>query len=281
MWRIRKSMKGNDHEVQSMLTRTQRDEFAHWGLLQLPGAVPTATADAMADRIWSFLSTESGVDRADRDTWTVPRPTGFQQISRAGALGGMWSPNVRDAVDDLLGSADIHRERPRVLMTFPQPELKWTIPSAGWHFDYVPPQTEPGFRALQVIVVLNDVLPHGGGTAVLAGSHRLVGAYAQETGLDPRPKVVRSALSATSSWLADLWKRPSTDESQFTDREDRLSKETSINGVTVRVDEITGAPGDVFLMHSDCFHAVTPNTRPAARIMATSVVTRVAANAAK
>jgi hypothetical protein len=259
-----------------MLTPTQRAEFAEWGLLPLRGAVPTATADAMADQIWSFLLTESGADRADRDTWTVLRPTGFQQVSHAGALDGMWSSSVRDAVEDLLGPAEIHRERPRVLMTFPQPELTWTIPSTGWHFDYVPPQAQPGFRALQVFVVLNDVMPHGGGTAVLAGSHRLVDAYAQETGLDPRPKVVRSSLSGTSSWLADLWKPPSTDGSQAAARADRLSKEATINGVTVRVDEVTGAPGDVFLMHSDCFHAVTTNARPAARIMATSVVTRAA-----
>ncbi len=159
-------------------------------------------------------------------------------------------------------------------MTFPQPELTWTVPSAGWHFDYVPPQAEPGLRALQVFVVLSEVLPGGGGTAVLAGSHRLVDAHARETGVDPRPRAVRSALSAKSPWLADLWGSRSTDGLPPAERTDRLAKGATVNGVTLRVVEATGAPGDAYVMHSDCFHAVTPNTRSVARIMATSVVTR-------
>jgi hypothetical protein len=257
-----------------MLTTAQRDEFEQCGLLRFSGAVPAAVACTMAERIWSFLLDESGVDRTEPETWSPPRPTGFQPVSRAGELDAIWSPAVADAVEDLLGSADMRRERPRVLMTFPDCTVTWTIPSAGWHFDYVPPQTEPGLRALQLFVVLDHVLPRGGGTAVLAGSHRLVAAYAADTGNDPRPKAVRSALSAESSWLGDLWSTSSTDGGDPTARTARLTEGTTVNGVAVRVVEATGGPGDVYLMHSDCFHAVTANTRSAARIMVTSVVTR-------
>ena len=37
---------------------------------------------------------------------------------------------------------------------------------------------------------------------------------------------------------------------------------------------MTGNAGDVYLMHSDCFHAVASNARTTPRIMATSVVSR-------
>ena len=197
----------------------------------------------MADRIWAFLLTGSGIDRDDPETWSLPRPSGFQPVTRAGDLDGIWSPIVRSALDDLLGSAELRRERPRVLMTFPQPELTWTVPSAGWHFDYVPPQTEPGLRALQVFVVLNEVRSGGGGTAVLAGSHRLVDAHARETGADPRPRAVRSALSAKSPWLADLWGSRSTDGLPPAERTDRLATGATVNGVTVRVVEVDGRSG--------------------------------------
>jgi hypothetical protein len=46
--------------------------------------------------------------------------------------------------------------------------------------------------------------------------------------------------------------------------------------VSLRVVEATGNAGDVYLMHSDCFHAVAENARPFPRIMATSLVVRLA-----
>ncbi len=39
------------------------------------------------------------------------------------------------------------------------------------------------------------------------------------------------------------------------------------------VDDLIGT-SDVYLMHSDCFHAVASNARPTPRVMATSVVSR-------
>ena len=102
-----------------MLTMDQRDEFDRTGLLRLSGVIPAADAHAMADRIWSFLSRQSGVDRHDPATWSTTQPTGFQPVSRAGELDGVRSDLLRAAVDDLIGTSDVHWERPRVLMTFP------------------------------------------------------------------------------------------------------------------------------------------------------------------
>jgi hypothetical protein len=139
-----------------MLSLDQRDEFERTGLLRLSGVIPAAEANAMADRIWSFLSRQSGVDRNDQATWSTTRPTGFQPVSRGGELDGERSAVVSAAVDDLIATSEVHWERPRVLMTFPDADLPWTVPSAGWHFDYVPRQVQPGLRALQVFAVLNE-----------------------------------------------------------------------------------------------------------------------------
>jgi ectoine hydroxylase-related dioxygenase (phytanoyl-CoA dioxygenase family) len=257
-----------------MLTMDQRDEFDRTGLLRLSGVIPAADAHAMADRIWSFLSRQSGVDRHDPATWSTTQPTGFQPVSRAGELDGVRSDLLRAAVDDLIGTSDVHWERPRILMTFPDAETPWTVPSGGWHFDYIPPQVEPGLRALQVFVVLTEVLPHGGGTLVLTGSHRLVGKYVADTGLDPRPRPVRSHLASRDPWLRELWSDPGSTAGPDGGRDQRLIAGAEVDGVPLRVVEATGNAGDVYLMHSDCFHAVASNARTTPRIMATSVVSR-------
>jgi ectoine hydroxylase-related dioxygenase (phytanoyl-CoA dioxygenase family) len=229
----------------------------------------------MADRLWSFLSRRSGVVRRDPTTWTTARPTAFQPVSRTGHLESMWSAPVSAAVDDLLGTTGTHRERPRVLMTFPDATEPWTVPSAGWHFDYVPTQADPGLRALQVFVVLDDVLSHGGGTLVLTGSHRLVAGYLADTGVEPRPRLVRSYLSAKDPWLRELWGDPGGPAGHVGGREQRLLDGAVVDDVPLRVMEATGCPGDVYLMYSDCFHAAAGNARPGPRIMVTSVVSRV------
>jgi ectoine hydroxylase-related dioxygenase (phytanoyl-CoA dioxygenase family) len=258
-----------------MLSLDQRDEFERTGLLRLSGVIPAAEANAMADRIWSFLSRQSGVDRNDPATWSTTRPTGFQPVSRGGELDGVRSAVVSAAVDDLIGTSEVHWERPRVLMTFPDADLPWTVPSAGWHFDYVPRQVQPGLRALQVFAVLNEALPQGGATLVLAGSHRLVERYVTDTGLEPRPRLVRAHLASMDPWLGELWSDPGSTARPRGDRDERLFDGAVVDDVPLRVVEATGSDGDVYLMHSDCFHAVAVNVRPAPRIMATSVVTRL------
>lgn len=45
-----------------------------------------------------------------------------------------------------------------------------------------------------------------------------------------------------------------------------------IDGVPLRVVELTGEPGDVILMHSDCFHAVAPNRLTQPRMTLTDMV---------
>ncbi len=256
-----------------MLTVAQRDEFARAGLLRLAGAIDVADAHAMADRIWSFLADRAGVDRADPATWTVARPTGFQAVTHTGGLDPMWSTPVRSAIEDLIGTGDVHRERPRVLMTFPDSDGPWVVPPAGWHFDYVPLQPEPGLRALQVFVLLDEVLPGGGGTVVLTGSHRLVRRYVSDTGLEPRPKLVRGYLSSLEPWLEQLWSVGPRDGHRAAG-ERPTPDGVGVDGVPLRVVEAAGAAGDVYLMHSDCFHAAAPNTRCVPRMMATSVVNR-------
>jgi hypothetical protein len=257
-----------------VLTVEQRASFAAWGLVRLPAALDPDNARQMGDAVWTFLASEQGISPDDPSTWTTARPAGFGRLSRTGTLDRLWSPPIQGALLDLLGG-DQRRERPRVLMTLPQPNQTWDVPSAAWHFDFTPRQDRPGLRAVQVFVLLSDVRPQGGGTLVLTGSQRLVSRYVACTQQEPKPRVVRGALSARHPWLAELWGRQSSEPDQAGDRTARfLEVPAEVDGVEIRVTEVTGSCGDAYIMNSDCFHATAPNALDVARVMCTSLVVR-------
>jgi ectoine hydroxylase-related dioxygenase (phytanoyl-CoA dioxygenase family) len=97
------------------------------------------------------------------------------------------------------------------------------------------------------------VRPCGGGTLVLTGSHRLVAPYLGRSEAFRMPSV-RAALSA-HPWLRGL-----REPGDGGDRIRRYMKDgTVVDGVPLRVVELTGEPGDVIPMHRDRFHAAAPN----------------------
>ena len=257
-----------------MLTADQRASFAAEGLLKLPAAVDPDDAQQMCDEVWAFLAAKHGTSRNDSATWTTPRPAGFNRLSRTGALDRLWSPTVDDVLSEVLGTDQQHRERPRVLMTFPQPDKIWDVPPGAWHFDFTPLQDQPGLRAVQVFALLSDVRPQGGGTLVLSGSHQLVSRYVARTGQEPKPRLVRGDLGARYPSLAQLWGRRNGETDSFDDRGARLGVPAFVDGVELCVTEVTGKPGDVYIMNSDCFHAIAPNTLAVARVMCTSLIIR-------
>jgi len=113
---------------------------------------------------------------------------------------------------------------------------------------------------------LSTVAPQGGGTLVIAGSHRLVTAG---DGGERAPQI-RARLAARHDWFRDLWRR-SPDE----DRRARFMTEgATIDGVDVRVVELTGRPGDLMVWHPALLHNGSPNCRTRPRFMLTHTVFR-------
>ena len=148
------------------------------------------------------------------------------------------------------------------------------MPSSAWHFDFTPLQDRPGLRAVQVFALLSDVQPQGGGTVVLSGSHHLVARYVGRTKQEPKPRLVRGDLGTRHPWLAELWDRRCAEAAQPGSRRTKfLGVPTTVDGVELCVTEITGRPGDLYVMNSDCFHAIAPNAHAVARLMCTSLVT--------
>ena len=248
-------------------------EFERTGLIKVPGAVRYADAAAMCDRIWEHLQRVHDIDRENRASWTVDRPTRLRPVAGTEAFGRIGTATVRGVLDALLGAGrwPVPRRWARLLVTFPD-SAEWHLPLGVWHNDFHPGHGD-GVRAVQMFILLNEVRPRGGGTLVVCGSHQLIRRYMDDTGEDPHPRRLRRALEA-HSWSGDLWNPPPGLSSGERARRAMVGGAV-VDGIPLRVVELTGDPGDVYFMHCDTFHAAAPNALDVPRMMATSMISRL------
>lgn len=149
-------------------------------------------------------------------------------------------------------------------MSFPTDTPQWDVSSSQWHIDFPARGQGHLLFAVRVLAFLAPVEAGCGGTLVLTGSHILVARLAASgvlaSGKSPE---VRTALMRAHPWLRDLFSGDGKG-----DRVQRFMVDgTVIDGVPLRVVELTGAPGDAFLMHPWQFHAPSPNCGAVPRLM--------------
>jgi hypothetical protein len=233
----------------------ERRTFEAKGLVKLPGAVSPRAAAEMADRLWAELARKDGVQRNSPATWRQERIFGFQALQASGAFKAMASARVRAILDDLLGPWVEPTAWGQPLVCFPSPDAAWRIPRQGWHFDGPidpAPQRKPIGR---VFLILEPIRPQGGATLIATGSHRIAMALADAAGVQQSSGDMRKRLQALHPWFAELMAgEPS--EARTTRY---MERETVVSGVPLRLEEMTGEPGDVWLMHHNAFHGGSPN----------------------
>jgi len=244
-----------------MLTVGQRNEFVEFGLIHLPGAVARSDAAKMCDLLWATLAKQHNMHRDAPETWNAGGAYGIQAPARSGVFSTMGSVMVRSALDGLFGPGSW--EQPRYwgqhLVTFPSPGERWDVPYASWHLDAPAPSLAPKLPGVIVFVFRAPVLDRGGGTVILAGSHRLVEAFAASA--DPseegRSADVRKAFNRTEPWLRALWSRD--------DRAERVQRfmidGAVIRGISVKLVELTGEAVDAIIWRPWLFHAAASNCR--------------------
>jgi hypothetical protein len=247
------------------LNPLQRDQFLAEGVLHLPGVIPRAAAEAMADRLWTALASQHGVVRDRPETWTKERPGQFRDLRRAGAFAGMLSADLAALLDDIFGEGGWRRPAHcgQPLVTFPMGPAAWSVPGAAWHLDIMPGQVlEPWPDYMRIFTFLAPLAPGGGGTAYVSGSHRVVMELMSELRSRVRSATITEALKRESPWIAALC-------SQGDDgvRTSLLEAGARVRGADLSVGEMTGQPGDVVLMHPATLHAPAPNGASTPRLM--------------
>ena len=113
---------------------------------------------------------------------------------------------------------------------------------------------------MQVFTFLDTVKPRGGGTLVVAGSHRLL-----NQGRFIRSKELRRLL-CREVFFRELY---SEDPVSVDDRLRLLDQTGTVGDVALELVELTGAPGDAYFTDLRVLHTGTPNTAAHPRIMAT------------
>jgi hypothetical protein len=252
-----------------VLSAEQRLAFDETGVVHLPAAIAQAATQAMRAVLWRELERTRGMREGDPGSWRESRPAGLQRLAKRGAFGAMASPALREALDAVF-APDGWDEPPcwgQPLLCFPQ-RAAWDVPHLAWHLDF-PGTPEHSFPAVRVFALLSDVAPGGGGTVVVAGSHRLVERLARRAGAPLRSAEARAQLATEHPWLAALAERDGADRAQRF-----LRDGATVCGVRLRVLELCGRSGDVVLMRADALHAAAPNAGTSPKLVVAQFVTR-------
>lgn len=246
------------------LTSAQLDEFDRRGVLRLEGLLPAERVRPALEHVQQRLE-RLGLWRDG--AWRladVPRPVWPKRGLKASEAIGNKHPAVEAlleepalvaAVDALLGGRPYDRtmhKRPQVLFTLPNAG-PWTIPD-GWHADG--PRLASGESpGVQLFCCLDTVEPRGGGTVIVAGSHRLFDFGRHIHGKE------FTRLVREQPFLRRLIAIDVTDQTDLP---------TGMAGdVELEVMELTGAPGDAYLLDLRTLHSGAPNASERPRIMAT------------
>jgi len=232
------------------------EELFSTGVTYLRGAVDVR---GIEDQIWDFFA-DRGVLRDDRSTWpTTMLESKLQRLRKTGIYKAFDNPVVHATVAEVLGD-DWHEFDPwgAPLITFPQPG-PWVMPTKIWHCDF-PVRGEPDrIDALRMFGFVSSVGPQGGGTLVIEGSHELL------------RRMVAAAPDHDAGSSAQAKKRLFREQPWF---ETPSFDPVEIDGVTVRVRELTGEPGDVVFMLPWTLHNFSMNCADRPRFMVTHTAYR-------
>lgn len=235
-------------------------DFERDGAVRVRGAFDP---DGMADVLWSALASRHRILKEEPATWPVGFFGKLTKLGKSGRFAAIATDRLATAISGLLG-VDWHDEDRwgQPLITFPVP-LPWDVPNA-WHTDGVIEGTAASPATIRMFAYLTSVAPGGGGTTIIAGAHHLA---AQRLGY--KSAELRRELASVSPWFRDLW------DSTAGDRVGRFMTDgDEVEGVHVRVVELTGEPGDVVLWHPSLLHAGTTNALDVPRFMLTNTARR-------
>jgi hypothetical protein len=249
------------------LTSSDIQRFERDGYVVVRQAFSRADGLAMERQWWRELEDAHDVRRDDPSSWRQIRGD-LKAAKRDPAQARILTERVRGVFDDLLGQAawSPPRNWGRSLVTFPEPGA-WDVPARHWHWDNPSELHLDRPRALFVVSFIGSVAPRGGGTLILAGSPRLLIQQERRIPASQRHDSIATSwdrFHRSHPWLMAL-------TGQAPSPADRIAAfmdgETIVEGVPLRVVELTGEPGDMVFCHPVMVHCVAPNLGARPRFM--------------
>jgi len=248
----------------SSLTPADIERFERDGYVVVRQAFSRDDGLAMEERWWRELEDTHGIRRDDRSSWHQV-PGNLKAAKRDPVQAKILTEQVRGVLDDLLGKGSWSppKDWGLTLVTFPEPGA-WDVPTRFWHWDNPCEHHLDRPRGLFVVSFIGPVAPRGGGTLILSGSPRvLIQRERRMAAGQPRERATKpwERFHRSDPWLralTGLAPSPADRTAAFMDGE------TTVDGVPLRVVELTGEPGDMVFCHPVMVHCGAPNrgTRP-------------------
>jgi hypothetical protein len=244
--------------------------FRQRGWMRVPQAFTAEEASAMREVVWRALA-DAGIQRALPSTWKIERPSHLQRLKRDPVFQAVGSVRLRAAIDEIFAG----RPYPEPVtwgaffIAFPADEV-WSVPSSGWHIDANYTSALWPVGGVKTFAHFGDVLPRGGGTLILSGSHRLVYQWFKD---NPPPPGARGAdmrrLLQSHPYIRDLHRKGDTGEriARF------MARVETVDGVALQVVENTSLAGDAIIAHPLLLHVAAPNNTAQPRFMLSGGVT--------
>lgn len=277
-----------------VLTKDQVEQFMENGWVQLEEAFPRKVALDAQKIVWENVE-KRGVLQHDRSTWTKE----MVQINENYSHGEFQLCNTErmaNAIEDLIGEGRwAHRS------VYGQTEIKsaygwwpinfskgadkpWDVPTGGWHWDgiHFRHAIDSPEQGLLCLCLFSDIRPHGGGTLVAEGSHKLVAKFLARHPDGIELKDAIPVANRSHPWLKELTNSKgeadiskdvyaAAEEEQAPSAINRIEKfmnwTTDAEGVRLKVLETSGGPGDAILCHPFLYHAASQNHLGVPRFM--------------
>lgn len=248
-----------------MITERHRRAFRERGLVRLERfARPELVARARAVVVGTLE--RHGARRGPDCAWSFMALDGPRQargglkltksVKRSRAFRELMTPELVAAVEALLEEpVKPMLQNPQLLLKLPSAD-PWAVPHTVWHTDLLPIRNQrvPGAQAF---ICLDVVEPRGGGTVVVAGSHRLLGDVERIGSKQVKRRLLRE------EYFRELMSRETPDRDRF------LNEARRVGDVDLQVVELHGEPGDVYLMDLRLLHAPAPNASRRPRMVVT------------
>ena len=235
-------------------------ELEEKGLTRLDYRIEDSVVAPIRDRILQKLSeTESSNQQGNAKSAKVKNLSKNKNI-----MGPLIPQALIEKLNELVDHRALVKSPPhhQILLTLPYQKVmggqctNWEIPSNIWHTD-VPRAKSLGIPGIQIFVFLDQVKSRSGGTLLVEGTHRLLNNHAH----------------MSSKRFKQLLKREpyfnNLMDNQKPNLNSLLTEYDQVDGVPVKVTELTGQPGEVFVADLRLLHTLSDNTSSQTRIMMT------------
>ena len=249
-----------------MITESHKGTFRSRGFVRLERFLPAESVTRAREVVMRALERHGCVqhDFATLDQLPPYKASSKLRkgIKHTGAFRKLMTLELLDAVDSLADGAVVpmnpaRRLNPGLLLSLPD-STTWAVPHALWHVDLPRLRNRGVPPGVQLFACLDTVQPHGGGTVIVAGSHRLLD---EDRWIGPSVKHAKRLRKIP--YVRDLMSEDLTNRDRF------VNESCHVGDVELQVVELHGEAGDVFLVDMRVLHTSAPNASRVPRIMVT------------